>query len=94
MVKKTLKNIHDGLYHVNGKRYKYLIGSRAQVLHHTAYKTKAGLTTKDLIMNKRGKIVSRKKSVTEKRRKQLWKMGYRFKAGEFGVVKVDTKKQR
>jgi DVNP family len=90
MVKKTLKNIYDGLYHVNGKKYKFLIGSRAQVLHKTAYKTKAGLTSKDLIMNKRGKIVSKKKSVTEKRRKQLWNMGYRFKKGEFGVYKVDN----
>jgi hypothetical protein len=44
------------------------IGSRAQVMHGTAEKTKGGLTKKSLKYNKAGRIVSRKKSATMKRR--------------------------
>jgi hypothetical protein len=93
MVKKTVRNIHDGLYHVHGKTYKRLIGSRAQVVHDTCYKTKAGLTKSDLKKNKRGKIVSLKKSKSAKKEKRLWKLGYRFKPHKFGVYKVDVKKK-
>jgi DVNP family len=88
MVKKTLRNMSDGLYHHHGKTYKVWNGSRAQVMHGTAYQTKAGLTMHDFKKNKHGKIVSKKKSVTAKREKRLWKLGYRFKKGKFGVVKV------
>lgn len=38
------------------------IGSRAQVMHGSAEKTKGGLTKKHLKYNKYGRIVSRKKS--------------------------------
>jgi hypothetical protein len=38
------------------------VGSRAQVMHGTAEKTKGGLTKKNLKYNKYGRIVSAKKS--------------------------------
>jgi hypothetical protein len=44
------------------------IGSRAQVMHGTAHHTSGGLTKKDLKYNKAGRIVSKKKSSTMKRR--------------------------
>jgi len=37
------------------------VGSRAQVLHGTRQKTAGGLTSYDLMLNERGKIVSKKK---------------------------------
>ena len=46
---------------VNGKQYTQLIGSRAQVWHGTAYKTKGQLKRDHLMMNKRGRVVSKKK---------------------------------
>ena len=48
----------DGKYHVKGHSYEKLIGSRAQVWHGTAYKTKGDLVKSDLLMTKRGKIIS------------------------------------
>ncbi len=52
--------LSDGFYHINGKKYKDLIGSRASVYHETAYKTSGGLTKEDLEQNKHGRIVSKK----------------------------------
>jgi len=43
-------------------------GSRAQVMHGTAEKTAGGLTKDDLMYNKGGRIVSKKKSTTMKKR--------------------------
>ena len=39
------------------------VGTRAQVMHGTAEKTKGGLTKTGLKYNKYGRIVSRRKSV-------------------------------
>ena len=63
MVKKYMKG-SDGLYHIKGKKYQLLIGSRAQVWHETAYKTAGNLKKGDLMMNKHGRIVSKKKHNT------------------------------
>ncbi len=65
------------------------IGSRAQVMHGTAHHTSGGLTKKNLMMNKWGRIVSRKKSMKAKKEKRLEKAGYKTKKGKFGVVKKD-----
>ena len=71
------------------------IGSRSQVWHGTAHHTSGGLTRKQLMMNKWGRIVSRKKHATAKKEKRLEKAGYFAKKGKFGVVKKDvTKKNR
>lgn len=47
------------------------IGSKVQVWHGTAERTSGGLTKSDLMKNKRGKIVSRKKSLAAKRHSNL-----------------------
>jgi hypothetical protein len=85
----------DGKYRVNGKGYKQLVGSRAEVWHETAYKTCYGkdcLTRKDIMMNKHGRLVSRKKHNTAKREKRLQRHGYFTKKGKFGWVRKDGKK--
>jgi hypothetical protein len=65
------------------------IGSRAQVMHGTAIKTAGGLTKKDLVYNKGGRIVSRKRSMRAKKEKRLQKAGYHTRKGVFGHVKKE-----
>ena len=81
----------DGKYHISGNTYQFLVGSRAQVHHGTAYKTSGGLTKKDIVMNKNGHIVSRKKQATAKREKRLEKHGYFAVKGKFGAVRRTPK---
>jgi len=97
--KKNIQNIYkntpmkrpvraeDGTYTVKGKKYKELFGSREQVNNGTAYKTKAGLTKDDILMNKWGRLVSAKKYKTAKKEMRLEKHGYSAKKGKFGYVK-------
>jgi hypothetical protein len=84
----------DGKYHIGGKTYEMLIGTRAQVWHGTAYKTSGGLTKSDLMKNKAGRIVSRSKHSTAKKEMRLLKHGYGTKKGKFGYVKVGSRKAR
>jgi hypothetical protein len=85
----------DGMYHVNGKKYENLVGSRKMVYStKSAYKTRGGLTIKDLKMNKWGHIVSVNKSKTAKKEMRLQKYGYFAKKGKFGYVKRATRKSR
>lgn len=84
----------DGKYHVKGKRYDHLIGSRAQVWHGTAYKTSGGLTRSDLFYNKHGRIVSKAKHATAKRERRLQKHGYTARKGKFGAVKMASNGRR
>ena len=71
--------------------FKQKIGSRAEVFHGTAEKTSGGLRKKDLLKNKHGEIVSRKKHLTAKKEKRLEKHGYFAKKGKFGYVKKTPK---
>jgi hypothetical protein len=64
-------------------------GSRAEVFHGTCKKTSGGLEKKDLMKNKHGEIVSRKKHLTAKKEKRLEKFGYFTQKGKFGFVKKD-----
>lgn len=84
----------DGKYHIAGKTFKELFGSRQQVWNGTAYKTEGLLTRDKLMMNKWGRIVSRKKHATAKREqlqgKRLFK-NYTAKKGKFGAVRKGTK---
>jgi len=94
----------DGFYYIKslgdvkagkGKKFKELFGSREQVMNGTAYKTPGGLTVDDLIVNKYGRIVSKKKFYTAKKEKRLEKYGYFAKKGKFGFVKrKGTRKMR
>ena len=70
------------------------LGSRAEVFHGNAKKTSGGLTKKDLIKNKNGAIVSRKKHLTAKKEKRLEKYGYFAKKGSFGYVKKEGKMRK
>ena len=92
-MKKALRQ-PDGKYHVKGKKYEILVGSRAQVQHGTAYKTPGGLTKDNLLMNKNGRIVSKKKHITAKKEKRLEKAGYKTVKGKFGSVKRKTRKNK
>ena len=47
----------NGKYHIHGKDYDLLEGSRAQVWHETAHETSGGLTKSHLMKNKLGRIV-------------------------------------
>lgn len=84
----------DGKYHIGGKTYSVLVGSRAQVWHETAYKTPGGLKKSDLLKNKHDRIVSAKKHATAKKEKRLVKAGYLTKKGKFGAVKVNKTAKR
>ena len=84
----------DGMYHVQGKTYKILVGSRAQVFNQTAYKTPGGLHKSDLLMNKWGRIVSALKHKTAKKEKRLEKAGFFAQKGKFGFVRKTARKSR
>ncbi len=85
----------DGMYHIHGHKYEKLEGSRAQVWHQTAHQTPGGLTKINLIMNKHGRIVSKRKHTTAKNEKRLVKAGFLTKKGTFGFIKGShTRKHR
>lgn len=68
------------------------IGSRSEVYHGNAQKTSGGLTKNDLVKNKFGYIVSRKKSSMARQKKYnpLLASGLLVKKGsrEFGVEQM------
>jgi hypothetical protein len=73
----------------------HTIGTRAQVWHGTAKKTSGGLTKNHLMMNKHGRIVSRKKHASGKRSiKHLEKLGYKAKKGQFTLFRKGRKGSR
>jgi hypothetical protein len=84
----------DGKYHIQGKTFDELIGSRAKVYHGTAYKTTGGLRKCDLLQNKNGRFVSLKKHKTAKKENRLVKAGYVTQKGKFGSVKKSASKKR
>lgn len=92
MVKRVHKT--NGYYHINNHKYDILIGSRAQVWHGTAYKTPGGLTKRNLLMNKHGRVVSKKKHASAKKEKRLEKAGYKPQKGKFMLMRKSMKKSR
>jgi len=63
-------------------------GSAAQVFHGTARHTSGGLTKKDLMKTKKGRVVSKKKHAAGlKAIKRLRKLGYVAKKGTFKLFK-------
>ncbi len=86
------KKSASGKYLIHGKSFEQLVGSRAQVMHGTAYKTTGDLTSEKLMVNKSGRFVSRKKHVTAKRENRLVKHGYGSKKGHFGYVRLGATK--
>ena len=90
-MKRPHRNPEDGMYHIKGKKYPELFGSRTQVMNGTAYKTSGELVKTQLVMNKWGRIVSEKKHFTAKKEMRLKKYGYTAKKGKFGFVKITPK---
>ncbi len=69
------------------------VGSKAQVYHGTAKHTSGGLQKKDLVMNKHGRIVSRRKmALGKKALKHLVKAGYKATRGKFVLFSRRQKK--
>ena len=67
-------------------------GSKAQVWHGTAKKTTGGLTKSNLMKNKHGRIVSKRKHASGKKTiKHLRKLGYVAKKGEFKLFRKGHK---
>lgn len=72
-----------------GQKYKMpefaiTVGSKAQVFHGTAKRTSGGLEKKDLVQNKHGRIVSRRKQAAGKKAlKFLIRKGYKTRKGHF-----------
>ena len=63
-LKKIYKN-SEGFYNIDSKSYPKLFGTRQEVWDETAYKTTGCLIKSELTINKKGKIISIKKSVQE-----------------------------
>ena len=83
----------DNYYHIKGKKWKELFGSREQVYNGTSYKTAGNLTKKDLFFNKNGRIVSAKKHKTASAERRLEKYGFYALKGKFGYVRKTQKKR-
>ena len=67
-------------------------GSKAQVWHGNAKKTPGGLTKSNLMKNKHGRIVSKRKHALGKKSiKRLRKLGYKAKKGEFKLFSKSRK---
>ena len=86
------KKSSTGKYLIHGKSFEQLVGSRAQVMHGTAYKTTGDLTAEKLMVNKSGRFVSRRKHTSAKRENRLVRHGYGSKKGQFGYVKIGATK--
>lgn len=88
MTRRVHRSPIDNKYHIGGHAYPHLVGSRRQVSEGFAYKTAGDLTKADLVRNKHGRYVSRRKHVTATREKRLLKYGYSARKGQFGAVKM------
>jgi hypothetical protein len=53
----------DGFFHIDGRLYPILEGTRSEVWEGKAYQTSGGLIKTDFVINQRGKIVSKSKSI-------------------------------
>ena len=82
------------LIQLRGKNTRNYLVQEKQVHNGTAYKTKAGLTNDDILMNKWGRLVSAKKHKTAKKEMRLEKHGYSAKKGKFGYVKKNRKTRK
>ena len=69
------------------------VGTKAQVYHGTAKHTSGGLTKKDLVKNKHGGIVSRRKQKAGRKAiKTLRKLGYIARKGSFKLFSKKAKR--
>jgi hypothetical protein len=91
-MRKRIDRQPDGMYHIGGAVFEDLIGTRAKVLHGTAYKTSGGLIKQDIrVNNKTGRIVSKKRSDEARKSRRLEKAGYKPKKGKFVLMRKTRK---
>jgi prophage antirepressor-like protein len=62
--KNMMRDKSDNKYHIEGKKYEKIRGTREEVWCGTAYQTTGELKKRDLEMNRYGKIVSKVKMIT------------------------------
>jgi hypothetical protein len=81
---KTRRAHHSKKHHTRkAGHHMPAVGSKAQVYHGTAKHTSGGLTKKDLMKTKKGRIVSRKQHAAGlKAVKRLFAMGFKPKKGK------------
>jgi len=78
---------------MNGGAKVPAVGSKSQVFHGSAKHTSGGLTRKDLMKTKNGRIVSRRKHAAGKKAiKNLRKLGYIAKKGTFKLFSKKSKR--
>jgi len=82
-----MEYLYLNIYIMGRKAIYDTFGSRSQVWHDNAVKTKGGLFKEDMKMNPRGKIVSKKASDTAKRLNRLENAGYKTEKGKFELFK-------
>ena len=71
------------------------VGTKAQVFHGTAKHTSGGLKKSDLVQNKHGRIVSRRKQAAgRKALRHLRAAGYTAKKGKFVLFRKTGRKSR
>ena len=69
-------------------------GSKAEVFHGSCLKTRGGLTKKDLMKTKKGRIVSKKQHEAGKKAvKRLFAAGYKPKKGTFKLFHKSAAKK-
>ena len=79
----------------NGGAHIKAVGSKAEVFHGTARHTSGQLYKKDLLMTKKGRIVSKKKHALGKKSiKRLFALGYKPKKGKFSLMRKGKKASR
>ena len=61
--KKRRDRHEDGFFHIEGRLYPILEGTRNEVWECKAYQTSGGLIKTDFVINQHGKIVSKCKSI-------------------------------
>ena len=77
----------------NGGAHIKAVGSKAEVFHGTAKHTSGQLYKKDLMMTKKGRIVSKKKHALGKKSiKRLFALGYKPKKGKFSLMRKSMSK--
>jgi hypothetical protein len=96
-----MSNVQGGKKHSSKSRkveplpkgMKQRVGSKLMVFNGSALRTSGGLYKKDLMMNKRGRIVSKKKHELGKKNKLFKKLTTLTRKGKFHLItKAEAKK--
>jgi hypothetical protein len=94
-MKRPVRDSEDGTYHIKGKQYPELFGSRRQVMNNSAYKTTGNLTRNKLHFNPKTKrYVSKLKHTQTLKNNPLKRLGLLAKPGTFGPNKSKSRKNK